>query len=493
MMAAILTALTLGELIGAAAGPHGEVAISGLTLDSRSVEAGTAFLAVPGAAAHGLDYAAEALARGAAAVLYEPAAPGSRDVPASTAVPVLPVSDLSARIGDIAQRFYWRDRAQPAIYGVTGTNGKTTVTWLVARALLSLGLDCAYVGTLGWGPPDRLRKHGLTTPDCLSLHRELAVLGTDHAAVEVSSHGLVQQRVAGLDFTGAAVTNLSRDHLDAHGSMAAYAAAKRRILALPGLDFVVLNLDDDFSASLVYDVPAGARTIRVTRQPGLTAELSARVTHHGAEGLALDVGAAGYSAALRSPLLGDFNAENLLVAAGILVGAGIELPTAADALGGAPPPPGRLETFRRDDGLTAVVDYAHTPAALERVVTLLAGLRERELVCVFGCGGDRDRGKRAAMGRAAAAADRVVLTDDNPRNEDPAAIVAAIRDGLRADQPVVVEHDRETAIRAAIGSSSAGDIVLIAGKGHETTQVAAGVSRALDDRAIVRAALEAAA
>jgi UDP-N-acetylmuramoyl-L-alanyl-D-glutamate--2,6-diaminopimelate ligase len=372
---------------------------------------------------------------------------------------------------------------------VTGTNGKTTVAWLLAQALGRLGNDCAYIGTLGFGRPEQLGRHALTTPDCFTLHRELFGLASASAAIEVSSHGLAQDRVAGLDFEAAAVTNLSRDHLDAHGSMEAYARTKSRIVELPGLATVVLNIDDAFAAALVARVPPSVRTLRVSRRGG-DAEINASIAEQGFDGLELDVRMAGARARLVSPLLGDFNAENLLVVLGLIAAAGHDLDTACASLAGCRPAPGRLEVFRRADGLSVIVDYAHTPAALERTLAVVARLGCRgEIVAVFGCGGDRDPGKRPLMGAAAAAAARVVLTDDNPRGEDPRAIVAQIRHGLRANQPFTIEHDRALAIGQAIAAAGPDDVVLVAGKGHEDTQTVGRTVRSLDDRAIVQAAV----
>jgi len=482
MMAAVAAAVTLGELLGAGAMPGSEIEIADLALDSRQVVPGAAFVAVGGAAQHGALFIDEALGRGAAAVLVDPAG-----LPAGFAIParesVIAVPQLRARLGEIARRFYWRDRPQPALSGVTGTNGKTTVAWLVAQAMQQAGRDCAYVGTLGYGRPGALAAQQLTTPDCLTLHRQLFETGAAAAAIEVSSHGLEQDRVAGLDFRSVAVTNLSRDHLDAHGSMAAYGRVKARIMDLPGVEAVVLNIDDAFAAGLV--ARAGAAAICVSRRDR-SADISADVDDLGLDGLSLAVTGCGSAGTIRSPLIGDFNAENLLVALGLLVAEDMPLAAACNALSDCRPAPGRLEMFAGHDGIRVAVDYAHTPAALERALEVVGTLGNGRTICVFGCGGDRDRGKRALMGRAAGAADHVVLTDDNPRGEDPARIVDDIVAGLRAGQPVTIEHDRILAIRQAMALAAPGDVVLVAGKGHETTQVSGSRVAAMDDRRIVR-------
>ena len=489
MMAALIAAATLGELLGVASGGLSAVEVSALTLDSRKVANGTVFVALPGTQAHGLHYAADALNRGASAVLFDPAEASA--LPESAAVEaarLLPVEGLGSRLGAMARAFFWRDRRPPDLFGVTGTNGKTTVAWLVAQAMNGLGRDCGYVGTLGFGRPGALQRHELTTPDCFSLHQELAEINAKFAAIEVSSHGLAQDRLAGLDFSIAAVTNLTRDHLDAHGSFERYAAAKARILKLPGLAAAVLNVDDEFAAGLVERLPAHVRSVRVARRA--SADIEASVTRRGFGGQVLDLRIGGDVLRIESDLVGDFNAENLIVALGVLMAAGIEPSVACGALSACRPAPGRLEVFRRDDGLTVIVDYAHTPDALERTVAALREVSQAgDLAVVFGCGGERDAGKRPLMGQAVARASRVVLTDDNPRGESPERIVADIERGLPEGLPYQIEHDRETAIATAISAGKAGDVVLIAGKGHEDTQDIAGHRRVLDDRAVVQAAL----
>ena len=486
-MAAAVAAMALGELLGTAAGPRAGILVTDLVSDSRQVTPGAAFVALPGERSHGLDFAASALASGAAIVLHEPAADGAAASGALLAVP-----GLRDRLGEMAARFYGRAEPERGLIGVTGTNGKTTVAWLIAQAWTALGQSCGYVGTLGYGMTGAMKTHALTTPDCLTLHRELAGLGTSRAAIEVSSHALSQDRVAGLRIATAAFTNLTRDHLDWHGTMEAYFEAKARLFARPELESAVINLGDACGATLAGRLAANVRKLTVAVGSGTGAALEGRATSRGLAGQELEICGEPGTARIESPLIGAINAENLIVAAGALVASGAALGDAAAALGKAVPPPGRLEVFGGPPELPwVVVDYAHTPDALERVLAGLRSITSGAITCVFGCGGDRDRGKRAPMGAAAARhAAHIVLTDDNPRGENPAAIVADIKSGIARHPDLRVVHDRERAIADAVAAAQPGDVVLVAGKGHETTQLAGGVARPFDDRASVRRALE---
>ncbi len=480
MMAALAArGRTLGELLGAGAGGYGRLAITDLTLDSRQVTAGAAFIAVAGGREHGLAHAAEALARGASIVLYEP----DPRFP-SVEAPSLAVSGLKARLGDLAHAFYAMSPA-PTLVGVTGTNGKTTVAYLLAQTLGQPQRPCGYIGTLGYGVPPQLTTHGHTTPDTLTLHRELAEMHAARVAMEVSSHALAQDRVAGLKFHTAVFTNLTRDHLDLHGDFTSYGNAKRRLFRLPELQCAVVNADDPFGASLGADLPRGCELLRTSTR-GAGAELVGRVRRSDLAGVDIEISGKFGVGRLQSKLIGTFNAENLLSALGALLAQGIPLRLACAALGAAKPAPGRMEVL---GGLPlkpwVVIDYAHTPDALQRVLGTLEAAVVGELWCVFGCGGDRDRGKRPLMGAIAAdLADRIVLTDDNPRSEDPAAIVNDIRAGVGEHPRVSVVHDRRAALASAIGKARPGDVVLIAGKGHESEQFVGKERRAFSDREI---------
>jgi UDP-N-acetylmuramoyl-L-alanyl-D-glutamate--2,6-diaminopimelate ligase len=477
---------TLGDVLGAGAGTHARLAITDLTLDSRQVHQGAAFVAVPGGREHGLKYAEQALRRGAAIVLYEPSPDLVPPAQQSLAVP-----GLASRLGDLARAFY-PAAAATTLLGVTGTNGKTTVAYLLAQALAQPQRPAGYIGTLGYGMPPKLTPHGWTTPDCLTLHRELAELGAPRVALEVSSHALSQDRVAGLSFHTAVFTNLTRDHLDEHGDLTSYGNAKRRLFKTPGLKFAVLNSDDRFAATIGGDLPSGCTPLRTSLR-GAPAELGARLRRADLAGVELEIGGQFGAGKLVSKLVGAFNAENLLVALGALLTQGMSLPAACAALGAAAPAPGRMEVLGGTPGKPwVVIDYAHTPDALQRVLTSLEDAASGELWCVFGCGGDRDRGKRPLMGAVAAdLADRIVLTDDNPRSEDPAAIVEEIRAGIGEHPRVSVVHDRRKALETAIERARPGDVVLIAGKGHEDEQIVGSERRPYSDRAVAAELLEA--
>jgi UDP-N-acetylmuramoyl-L-alanyl-D-glutamate--2,6-diaminopimelate ligase len=471
---------TLGDLLGKAAGGYSRLAITDLTLDSRVVRPGAAFVALRGSREHGLKYARAALDAGAAIVLYEPSE-GLGEPPQ----PSLAVHGLKSRLGELARAFFMPGSA-PTIVGVTGTNGKTTVAYLLAQVLSQPQRPCAYVGTLGYGVPPAITAHSLTTPDCLTLHRELAELGTPRVAMEVSSHALNQERIAGLEFHTAVFTNLTRDHLDEHGDLESYGEAKRKLFTIPGLEAAVLNADDAYAATIAAGLAPGCTLLRTSVRSSAV-ELSARLERSTLDGVELAVSGKFGVARLSSKLIGAFNAENLLSALGALLAQGMALPAACTALAAAKPAPGRMEVLGGPPQRPwVVVDYAHTPDALQRVLTTLEDAATGELWCVFGCGGDRDRGKRPMMGAVAAdLADRIVLTDDNPRGEDPAVIVDDIRAGVGDHPRVSVIHDRRAAIAAAIERARVGDVVLVAGKGHEAEQLVGRERRPFSDRAVV--------
>jgi len=480
-------AMTVGELLDTPAGGALSIEINDLVLDSRDVSPGAAFVAVGGARTHGLAYAAAAIERGAAVVLFEP----DPSWPAPPE-PSVAVADLKHRLGELANRFYGRKAMWPALTGVTGTNGKTTVTYLIAQALTRLQQTCGYIGTLGFGIPPVLTEHRLTTPDCLTLHKEIALMPVRNVVLEVSSHALAQNRLDGLNVSSAVFTNLSRDHLDQHGDFPAYAKAKSSLFTRPELDQVVLNLDDPYAATLEDQIADSVRVLGVSIGRAENADLAASIEKSGMDGLELSISGAYGAATLRSSLVGEFNAGNLMLALGALLNLDVSLSDACVALGECAAPPGRMETFEAPaGGPLVVVDYAHTPDALERALASLSAQAEGEIWCVFGCGGDRDRGKRRMMGEIAArGAEHIVLTDDNPRTEDPAAIVREIAEGTASHPSVRIVHDREKAIEIAVTSAATGDIVLVAGKGHEHRQLTAAGQRELDDRKIVAAILE---
>ena len=489
---ALSTVMTLGELLGAVPAELSGMEITDVVMDSRQASPGSAFVAVQGASSHGLEYAPDAVARGASVVIFEPA-PGVGDsVPE---VPSVAVANLRGRLGELGRKFYSPAQSATHLAGITGTNGKSTVAYLVAQAQTLRGVPCGYVGTVGAGIPPNLESQSLTTPDCLSLHRTLRSLSAAYAALEVSSHALAQDRIAGLSIDTAVFTNISRDHLDYHGDMAGYRATKSRLFRVPDLHRAVIFVDDAFGAELAHGLADRIKRIDVSLGTG--GNLRGKLLRTSMDGTTLRIdgplvaGTATGDRVLHSPLVGDFNAENLLVALGVLLGWEVPLAEACDALGRCQAPPGRLQVLGGAQGQPwVVVDYAHTPVGLDRVLKVLRGVTDGELWCVFGCGGERDRGKRALMGEAAARrADRIVLTDDNPRGEEPAAIVADIRAAIIGHRDVRIEHDRATAILETVSRARAGDVVLVAGKGHEDRQLVAGRRLDFSDAAVVRSAL----
>ncbi|TAM60135.1 MAG: UDP-N-acetylmuramoyl-L-alanyl-D-glutamate--2,6-diaminopimelate ligase [Rhodanobacter sp.] len=468
----------------------GRIVVSGLTLDSRQVQRGDAFFALRGTHGHGIEFAAGAVRRGAQVVLAE--APAVDVAPLD--VPVLWIDDLHDRVGEIAARFYDRPAEAMRIIGITGTNGKTSCVQLLAQALTHLGHRAASIGTLGAGLHGRLRDSDRTTPDAVTVQALLADFrdaGASHVAMEVSSHALEQGRVAAVDFEVAAFTNLTRDHLDYHGSMEAYGAAKAKLFAWPGLEAAVINIDDVFGAGLATRLAGGVRTLRVSMAGADAVEIAAGGIVTSAEGLRFQLRTPWGARRLDSHLLGRFNVANLLTVAGCLGALGESFERIVAALENLQPVNGRMSRLGGLHGLPlVVVDYAHTPDALEQALTALRAHCAGRLICVFGCGGERDAGKRPLMGAIAARlADVAIVTDDNPRGEDGDAIVAQIVAGMGAPSPTV-ERDRAKAIGRALKLAQSGDVVLIAGKGHETYQDGATGKHPFDDLAVAHAALE---
>jgi UDP-N-acetylmuramoyl-L-alanyl-D-glutamate--2,6-diaminopimelate ligase len=488
--------LRLTDLLGDAAAGGGCASIDagarviGLTADSREVKPGFLFAALPGQRADGRRFVDDAVRRGAVAIVMPPdcdtlgntttpAANGARD-----RVTVIVDDNPRRRFALLAARFYGR---QPkTIAAVTGTNGKTSVTWFLRQMWESAGHPAANLGTLGLSTRDRFEPGSLTTPDPVTLHRLLARLaeaGVDHLAMEASSHGLAQYRLDGVRVAAAAFTNLTRDHLDFHGSAEAYRAAKRRLFVdlLSADGGAVINADSADARAMVEGMPTGVRHISFG-----TAGRDIRL--HGIEPVAggqrISVTAFGDRWTATVPLVGDFQISNALCALGLAVATGVDPATARDALTSLQPVPGRLQqVFTGPGGALGYVDYAHTPDALAAALSALRPLAGGRLVVVFGCGGDRDAGKRVEMGRIAASlADRVIVTDDNPRGEDAAAIRASIRAGCPDASEI---GDRAAAIRAGIVDLGPGDVLLVAGKGHETGQIVGDRVLPFDDALVV--------
>jgi UDP-N-acetylmuramoyl-L-alanyl-D-glutamate--2,6-diaminopimelate ligase len=494
----------LAELAAGLVDPPGTLEISDVTLDSRAVTPGALFLACHGRGRHGAEFTGEAVARGARAVLYEPS-PGAREIVeagiGSREVFVAAVPQLAHRAGLIADRFFGRPSQALTVAGITGTNGKTTCAWLLAQALSHCNRPAAYIGTIGFGFPGALAATEHTTADAVSVHRRLAAmraLGAEAVSMEVSSHALDQDRVAGVRFHTAAFTNLTRDHLDYHGTMAAYAEAKARLFAWPALAARVINVDDELGARLAAE-PSAAQLVVTARRsatsaapPGARAVRAMRV-EAAVSGLLIDVATSWGATKLDVPLIGDFNADNALTVLAVLLAWDIPLARATAALESCRAAPGRMEAFGGRGGAPlAIVDYAHTPDALAKALRAARRHCHGRLRVVFGCGGDRDPGKRPMMGEIAAElADESVVTDDNPRSEPPEKIVREILAGIPRGAAARVEHDRALAIRATLAQSGPEDVVLIAGKGHEEYQIYGSERRPFSDQSVARAALEA--
>jgi UDP-N-acetylmuramoyl-L-alanyl-D-glutamate--2,6-diaminopimelate ligase len=489
---------TLGELLGTHVPENWRaLPVPDISLDARELEAGGMFLACAGHTGHGLDYLEQAREAGARVVAWEPVA--GLTAPESDELKCFPVPGLREQLGDLADRFFRQPSSRLSVSGVTGTNGKTSCAWLLACALQRLGINAAMIGTIGWGVPGQLHGAELTTPDVITVHRQLAKMaawGASHVVMEVSSHALDQGRVDSVLFANALFTNLSRDHLDYHGDMASYGEAKKRLFTRPGLKMAAVNVDDEFGLGLFRSLDdamhrvAVATEVRPELQEGRwlqAANIQTRDT-----GLVLGLRSSWGDATLESPLIGDFNAANLMLVLAVLLEEGIELDTAVRALGQVLAPPGRMQALSRSGSAPMViVDFAHTPDALEKALSSARAHCRGELWCVFGAGGDRDRGKRPLMGQVAARlADRLVITSDNPRNENPEAIIADIREGVGDHRQLIELSDRGEAISHSIAAAGSDDVVLIAGKGHEQYQQIGSLRRPFSDQTCAAAALE---
>ncbi|HET9470449.1 MAG TPA: UDP-N-acetylmuramoyl-L-alanyl-D-glutamate--2,6-diaminopimelate ligase [Usitatibacter sp.] len=497
----------------AAADPHAVVArlealgvpLSDLTADSRAVKMGSVFAAYPGTVRDGRAFIADAIGRGAAAIVWE--RQGFTWNPRWT-LPNVAVEGLRARISGIAGHAYGNPSDALWMAGVTGTNGKTSVSQWIAAALDRLGRRSAVIGTLGNGLVGERSEARNTTPDAIVLQRLLAEYlrrGARHVAMEVSSHGLDQERVAGIKYDVAVFTNLTRDHLDYHGTMDAYAEAKYRLFSARGLTHAVVNVDDEWGARFAGRLAAsGLEVVTYGVAPGGGAAKRPRLRASDVllsdAGVRFRVDSEWGAGTVETPVLGAFNVSNLLAVAGALVAAGIAFEEALPAIAALAPVPGRLERLGGGTAPLVVIDYAHTPDALEKALQALRHVLDStalrnpsrgrgRLICVFGCGGDRDAGKRPLMGEAAARlADQVIVTSDNPRNEDPKAIIAQVLAGIPGGRAEAME-DRQVAIFSAVHQAAAGDAVLLAGKGHETYQEIAGARHPFSDREVAAAAL----
>jgi UDP-N-acetylmuramoyl-L-alanyl-D-glutamate--2,6-diaminopimelate ligase len=479
--------MKLKELLRDVLDAEVEIEINGLAIDSRLVQEGYAFIALQGNCQHGMAHVDQAIANGACVVLYEPA--GLMTKLDGLLVPYFSIPDLAQFLGIIAARFYDLPSRKLAIIGITGTNGKTTCSQLIAQALR----DCGVIGTLGWGIPGDLSPTINTTPDALSIQQMLAQfvsLGKAALAMEVSSHGLQLGRINAVEFTGAVFTNLSRDHLDFHGNMDAYFQAKLSLFKQSTLKFAVLNADDSTVLTVRNHLAANVKCWTFSAKGQFIADtecILAKQVHMSADGIHFQVIWGEQIAEAFTPLVGEFNLENVLAVLAVMLAMGTNFSLAVASLKNLKASLGRMEKFGGSHKPTVFVDYAHTPDALEKVLKGLKGFGR--LRVVFGCGGNRDKGKRREMGRIAETlADQVIITDDNPRDEVASEIIDEILMGCQS-QKVMVIHNRKLAINIAIQQASKDDCILIAGKGHEDYQEVNGVKLPFSDQAIVQQSL----
>lgn len=480
-----------------------DCSISSITLDSRHVQPGGLFLACSGGDRHGMDFLDQVLENSAGAVAYEPDANWDEQrvqaMLSDLSVPVIAVPHLNARASEIAGRFYQHPSRHMSVIGFTGTNGKTSSTMFLAQAL---GADarCGIVGTLGNGFPDDLKPGTHTTPDPVGLQRILDGLKQEGAkciAMEVSSHALEQRRVGAIHFDVAVFTNLSRDHLDYHGSMEAYGASKLRLFKMPGLRCAVINLDDPFGLQVMKKLPAGVLALGygLNHQEEMPERLDgwawAQDIQLDGHGMSVKVQTSRGDGEFKTGLLGRFNVSNLLAVLNVMLFLGVPLQEALERLSHLETVAGRMERHGGVNQPLVVVDYSHTPDALEHALIAARAHTAGKLICVFGCGGDRDSGKRPQMGGIAERlADRAILTDDNPRTEDGDWIITDILKGMERPNNALVQRDRATAIRTAVAEAAAGDLVLVCGKGHEDYQLVGDQRLDFSDREQVLLALE---
>jgi UDP-N-acetylmuramyl-tripeptide synthetase len=484
----------LQELWPAISAAHAGIPVSALTLDSREVRAGMLFVALKGGRRDARDFIADVIAAGAVAIFAEQDEKWAQDA-VINGVPVIVIPALAQKIGAIAALFFDSPSEKMQMLAVTGTNGKTSITNLLAGALTVLGKKSAVLGTLGNGFYGALLHSTHTTVDALHLQALLAQFyaeGAKYVAMEASSHGLAQGRLNGTAIDVAIFTNLTRDHLDYHGDMESYAAAKGILFQWPQLNAAVLNADDPASERYRRALDKNVRVLTYSQHADSTADVRALKISPSLSGLSLIIATPGGDCALDVPLLGRFNVSNLLAVIAALHALDIPFADIVESLRAAAPVAGRMESFIGEHP-TVVVDYAHTPDALEKVLSSLREHATAKLICVFGCGGNRDSGKRPVMGTIAESlADEVILTNDNPRSENPASIIADIRrgfSGANRNTKITIEMDRRAAIHQAVALAGRQDIVLVAGKGHENYQEISGERHLFSDAQEVRAAL----
>jgi len=470
-----------------------EYMLTDISMDSRRVTAGALFLALAKDEEQRQKHLHQALDKGAFAVLIEadkPLTQAETDMLSEAVVSAYPVKNLSQKAGSIASRFYQEPSHHMTVIAVTGTNGKTSVSQFIAQALEACGKPCGVIGTMGAGRLSDLEMTGMTTPDPVSMQRLLAgfeLEGCEYVVLEASSHALEQGRLNSVDINVAVLTNLSRDHLDYHQTMADYAKAKQRLFKMNSIHHAVINSHDNFGQSLIKELRSDIQLL--TYSSSAQADVSASDIHCHRDGMQFALTIDGQQQVTTLPVLGRFNVDNLLATLGVLLSIGYQPDQAREALSHCRSVAGRMEAHGVEGQPMLVIDYAHTPDALEQALQTLRGHLNQQgnLWCVFGCGGDRDKGKRPLMGKIAETeADKIIITDDNPRTEDHQAIVADILSGCLQPQNIRVELDRKAAISFAVSHAAPIDIVLVAGKGHEAYQEIDHIKYRFSDADVVR-------
>jgi UDP-N-acetylmuramoyl-L-alanyl-D-glutamate--2,6-diaminopimelate ligase len=466
-----------------------DIEVTGLCLDSRKIKSGELFVALSGYDNHGIDFAYQVQRGGACAILAESikstkAKPKGRQQPLT--IPVIEIENLSEKLGLLASNFYQNPSKHLEVIGITGTNGKTSSAWLMLQAWDKLGIKGAYIGTLGYGTLHQMYDLKNTTPTALELQFILAKFvenGITHVSLEASSHGLSLGRVNNVEFNGAALTNISRDHLDFHETMEEYSQAKKLLFTHFNVDFSVINISDSYGKKWTQDIKSNLTSYSIESN---TAKLSAGDIKLSPNGINFNLHWNNQNYPVYTPLLGKFNIDNILLVVATLLNQKIDIENIIQVIPQLSPVPGRMNCIEASQNCPlTIVDYAHTPDALKQVLLALKEHTTKNIWCLIGCGGNRDKGKRPQMGHIAETlADYVIITDDNPRFEDNQQIVTDILMGMNT-QPLVI-HNRKEAIAHAINNAENEDLILIAGKGHEPYQLVKGQYHSFDDRTIAR-------
>jgi len=477
-----------------------DINITGLSLDSRSIKNNYLFFAIQGETFNGIEFINNAIEQGAAAVLWEADASADyikinwRKTSSNVNVPIIAIENLRQLTGKLADCFYGSPSKQISVCGITGTNGKTSCADFIAQ-MMSIDGPCGLIGTLGSGLYPELKETGFTTPDAITCHQWLSDIELNKAkfaVMEVSSHALIQGRVNGIRFDSAVFTNLSRDHLDFHGDMESYAKAKLKLFNSIGLKNAIINVDDEAGRNITESLDDNVHCVRYGLDKAFNPDVYGFDIKLDQHGLSMQVITPWGKGHLSSPVIGDFNASNLLAVLSVMLLQGIKFNEALKRLTTIKSVAGRMQRFGSDNTPLVIVDFAHTPDALEQALTSLRQHTTNNLWCVFGCGGDRDKGKRPLMGGVAVEkADYIVLTNDNPRSEEAEKIIHEIKAGMDGFDNITVEQDRHAAIHFAISKAKVGDVILIAGKGHENYQLIGDTKFPFNDAEEVKQQLEA--